>query len=99
VKIQIGRRARHQVERASSWWHANRPSSPLIFDDEFEHALELLLVSPSSGVPYPTRRRPTLRRLLLPKSGYHVYFSLERRETLTVIHAVWGARRGRSPRL
>lgn len=40
-----------------------------------------------------------LRRLLLPKTEYHVYFALERDEMVLVIHSVWGARRGRGPKL
>jgi len=36
---------------------------------------------------------------LLPKTEYHVYYALERNETVIVIHSVWGARRGQGPTL
>lgn len=73
--------------------------APSLFEEEFEDALERLLAKPNSGLPHPTPQRPTLRRLLLPKTEYHLYFALERGETVLVIHSLWGARRGGGPRL
>jgi hypothetical protein len=35
-----------------------------------------------------------LRRLLLPKTEYHLYFALERDETVLVIHSRWGRAAG-----
>lgn len=99
MKIEIGKRARRQVERASSWWEEHRPLAPDLFVDELDAALRQLLSMPSSGVLYPTTKRPRLRRILLPKTEYHVYFALERDDSVIVIHSVWGARRGRGPRL
>jgi plasmid stabilization system protein ParE len=99
MKIEIARRASRQIERANNWWHENRPYAPSLFEEEFEWALHQLSVMPTAGVAYPTARRPLLRRLLLKKTGYHVYFALERGETVVVIHSAWGARRGRGPRL
>ena len=98
MRIEIGRRAFRQVERASSRWQEHRPAAPFLFDDELEAALGLLLTAPNLGIPYPTAKRPNLRRLLLPSTDYHVYFALED-ESLIVIHSVWGARRGRAPSL
>lgn len=99
MKIEIGKRASRQVERANSWWEKNRPLAPTLFEEEFEAALRQLLSMPHSGVLYPTPKRPTLRRILLEKTEYHVYFALERGGTVVVIHSVWGARRERGPRL
>jgi hypothetical protein len=99
VKIEVGKRARRQVERASSWWEESRPLAPSLFEEEFEEALVRLLAKPDSGLVHPTTKRPTLRRLLLPKTEYHLYFALERGESVLVIHSVWGARRGRGPKL
>ncbi len=99
MKIEIGKQARRQAERASSWWRENRMHVPGLLDAELERALQLLLVMPNAGVSYATARRPGLRRLLLPKTEYHVYFAFERGGTVIVIHSLWGARRARGPRL
>jgi plasmid stabilization system protein ParE len=77
---------------------ASAVGTPL-FEEEFEAALQQLLSMPKSGIVYPTAKRPELRRILLRKSEYHLYFALERNETVAVIHSIWGARRGRGPRL
>jgi plasmid stabilization system protein ParE len=98
VKIEIGKRARRQVERASDWWQENRPGTAFLFDQELEEALRLLLLMPNAGVKYATPKRPDLRRLLLPKTEYHVYFAVERGGAVVAIHSVWGARRGRTPK-
>ncbi|MHB8727385.1 MAG: hypothetical protein ACYC9Z_18740 [Casimicrobiaceae bacterium] len=98
MRIEFARGALRQFEQASSWWQ-EYTSAPFLFDDEFEGALLLLLSMPKVGIPCPTRKRPHLRRILLVKTEYHVYFSLERDESVIVIHSVWGARRGRVPKL
>ena len=99
MKIEIGKRASRQADRANNWWQDNRPSASLLFEQELEAALRVLLVMPNAGVAYPTTKRPNLRRLLLPRTEYHLYFALERNETVLVIHSVWGARRGWGPKL
>ena len=99
MRIEIGKRARRQVERESDWWAKNRPYAPTLFDDELAAAFRRLLTEPACGVGYPTARRPGLRRILLPRSEYHVYFALERGGSVIAIHSVWGARREREPAL
>jgi plasmid stabilization system protein ParE len=99
VKIEIVGQARRQIERASSWWEENRPSAPLLLEQELEAVFRRLASSRGMGIPYPTERRPHLRRVLLPQTAYHVYFSIEREETVIVVHSLWGARRGRGPKL
>jgi plasmid stabilization system protein ParE len=99
VKIEIGKRATRQVERASNWWQENRPAAPLLFEQELEDALNRLLTMPNLGMRYPTARHPGLRRLLLPRTEYHLYFAVERDGMVLAIHSLWGARRGRGPRL
>jgi hypothetical protein len=61
--------------------------------------LEWLLVAPQSGSRWPTERRPHLLRVLLPKTGNHIYYTIERNETVVAIHSLWGARRWRTPKL
>src|SRR5271170_3530894 len=98
MRVEIGRRARLQVERASKWWRANRRDAPLLLLQELDETLRRLIVSPSLGVVYPTRKRPALRRVLLPRTEYHLYFTLERDQTVIAIHSLWGARRAKGPR-
>lgn len=98
MKIKIGKRAQREVRRVSKRWYETA-DYPLLFEQEFEYALHRLLRLPKAGTPYPTEKRPHLMRILLPKTEYHVYYSLERDETLVVVHSVWGARRKRGAKL
>lgn len=70
-----------------------------MFDLELADALELLLTAPTLGVSYGERRGIEIRRVLLPRSRYHAYFSYDERSALIELRAVWHATRGRGPRL
>ena len=88
--------ADEQVRKTDAWWRAQRRASPDLFSDELERALLALGEMPVLGVTYQTGTR-ALRRLLLPRTHYHLYFV---RETERVyVLAVWSAFRGRAPKL
>jgi len=40
-----------------------------------------------------------MRRWLLEGTEYHVYFSVNQKAQVIMVHSVWGARRGRGPKL
>jgi hypothetical protein len=98
VRIKIGARAGAQVERERRWWRANR-DYPDLFDQEYEQTLHQLQVMPQVGTPCPTEKRPHLLRVLLPKTANHIYYTIERKQTLIVVHSFWGARRRHPPKL
>lgn len=92
--------AQQQIVRTATWWRTNRPSSPTLFEDELEAAFARITDAPATVPLY--RRSPTkvFRRLLLPRSRYHVFFSLKGDPaTEVVVLAVWHASRGRAPQL
>lgn len=51
------------------------------------------------GVIYTERRGRTIRRLLLPRSRYHLYFTYDEAADIVEVRAVWHAGRGRGPLL
>jgi hypothetical protein len=69
-----------------------------MFDQELEHAAAKLTSLPTDpGMRYDMVRGKQIRRLLLPKTEQHIYFSVE--ADSVVVHTIWGARRGRGPKL
>jgi len=66
-----------------------------LFADELDEALRALEHAPGLGVRYPPR--PTVRRLLLKRTHYHVYL-VEEAERVYIL-AVWSAFRGRGPQV
>jgi hypothetical protein len=99
VRVQLSKRAARQVARESSWWVKHRPDAPMLFEDELLELLNRLSSAATLGVAYPTASRSHVRRILLPRSEYHVYFSREPQRRVVMIHAVWGACRERPPKL
>jgi hypothetical protein len=59
VKVKFSPRVRRRVKLLSSWWKANRPSAPWLFDEELEQPVERLKSQPTLGLVYqasaPTR--------------------------------------------
>jgi plasmid stabilization system protein ParE len=69
-----------------------------LFREEFEAALERLEQAPFASAIYGHEGQPsTLRRLLLPRCRYFVYFEIE--DDAVSALAVWHASRGAGPAL
>ncbi len=96
MKVELSEEADGQVKQIDVWWRANRLAAPDLFTNELEAALTTLGEIPTLGVKYDTGKR-SLRRLLLRRSHYHLYFAVEADRIYVV--AVWNAFRGRGPRL
>lgn len=62
-------------------------------------AIRQLADAPRSGSPYAAPRPAGTRRLLLRKSGYHVYYTVDDHRAVVTIRAIWHAARGRPPQL
>lgn len=92
-------RARLQIEAAHRWWLENRDKAPDLFVSELEAAQQLLAVEPEAGTGFPTPRYPGVRRLLMVKTRYHLYYTVHEEEELVLIRALWHASRGRVPPL
>jgi plasmid stabilization system protein ParE len=101
ITIFISETAREQIAEVEAWWVENRPAAPDLFTDELAAALALLSEAPRSGVPYLHPRATGIRRLLLFRCRYHLYYSVDRAnqgdgEQVTIV-ALWHAQRGSGP--
>jgi plasmid stabilization system protein ParE len=91
-------RALADAKRMKTWWRRNRPKAPDLFDDELDVALERLVTTPNLGSVYEQDQVPIeVRRLLMPRTHNHVYYAIEGQEI--VVLSVWGAPKGRGPKL
>ena len=95
IPVRVTARAKREADRAERWWREHRPGSPELFRSEVERGIETIRSAPSLGVPYEHPRRHGIRRLLLPRIGYHLYYRVEDHRIL-VLH-LWHTRRGTSP--
>ena len=99
VRVKLSLCAQKQVKEIQRWWQGNRPKAPKLFREELGHAIDALALSPLQGVPYLEPEVPGLRRLLLMRTSYHLYYSIRDEGALVVIEAVWHAARGQGPDL
>jgi plasmid stabilization system protein ParE len=86
-----------QVRVIDNWWQRHRIAAPTLFLDELEAAFSLIGHAPDVGRSY--RRSPIVgtRRVLLPRTRYHVYYV--QLEGVVLVLAVWHAKRGSGPPL
>jgi plasmid stabilization system protein ParE len=95
-RLIVSPRARRQLDRALTWWVKNRDKAPEAFDEDVEETFELIVHH--AGIGQPVRaRKGMIRRVLMPRVRYYVYYRLTERDELVVL-AVWHASR-RPPRL
>lgn len=94
MKVALSGEAEGQVEAIDAWWREYRPSAPGLFTDELDQALSDLAATPSLGTTYRAGSQ-TVRRLLLRRCHYHLYF-IEEQDRIYVV-AVWSAFRGKGP--
>jgi plasmid stabilization system protein ParE len=99
TRLEIAPRAEAQIRRVAAWWRENRGAAPDLFSLELAFALEALVRTPSVGTFYTERRGVVIRRVLLPRTRYHVYFSYDAVADVVAVRAVWHGSRGTGPQL
>jgi hypothetical protein len=99
VKIRFTPEARQRARAAAVWWRANRPATRYLFDQELAEIQEKVLATPTLGIVYTTVRGMEICRILMRKTGQHFYFSVDKDAGNILVHMIWGARRGRPPKL
>lgn len=99
MNLRVGRRAQQQARRIEQWWVEHRAAAPTLFINELEAIFRYIGSVPDAGTRWPTPRRPDLRRILMPRTGKHVYFLIDATTKTVHVLAIWGAPRGTTPKL
>ena len=95
--IDIAPAAFEALGTIDAWWAAERPSAPQLFVREFSASLQRLARSPFIGVRYSSQKFANVRRLLMPRTRYHVYYAVDEIHRVVNVIAVWHAARGKGP--
>lgn len=96
MKYRLQREAAADIEHADERWRAGRPAAPELFLDELGSALAQICAMPASGTMYGSDAGELVRRVLCPKTRYHVYYRVD--DEGPIVLAVWSTLRGRGPR-
>ena len=99
LAVTFWKRAARQIESAAEWWRENRQASPDALSDELVRTLDLITQQPGVGVPALNARLAGVRRILLPRVGYFLFYRVAPQKQLIEVLAFWHARRGSEPRV
>jgi plasmid stabilization system protein ParE len=66
---------------------------------EFETAIHQLSTSPKSGHLHDGSKQVLVRKLLMPRSRYHLFYEVDHASQLVTILAIWHVSRGQGPAL
>ena len=99
MKVRFEEQAVAQIRAAHAWWQANRLAAPTLFAHEIAVVVTRLRADEIAGTLYASRSVPGVRRVLCPRTRYHVYYIIDDEFDAVVVVAVWGGMRGRGPSL
>ncbi|MSP60154.1 MAG: type II toxin-antitoxin system RelE/ParE family toxin [Myxococcales bacterium] len=94
-RVEFSPEARDQAESVAAWWNDHRPAGPTLFRDELAGAVGKLETAPSAGTEY--KPVPQIRRVLMPRSRYHVYDFVDEATAVVQVRAIWHCSRGQGP--
>ena len=96
-RVELSPEALEHAQAIRAWWIENRPAAPNLFVDELGAAIRKLGVLPRIGCRYDAPSQPEMRRVLMPRTRYHIYYTVDEDSRVARIQAVWHASRGHAP--
>ncbi len=87
------------VAEAKRWWRANRTKAPDALEEELRTALDLIATTPGIGAVARNVALPGVRRIVLNRVNYYLYYRPKPESRMVEVVALWHARRGTGPRL
>jgi plasmid stabilization system protein ParE len=99
MNVRFTPEADEQADTIDVWWREHRPSAPGLFARELADAWALVAANPKIGTVYTLLDGEPVRKVYMPRTRHHVYYTYNQDDGEIVIHAVWGAPKGRGPKL
>jgi plasmid stabilization system protein ParE len=87
--LHTTRRAAREIRAASKWWDENRPAAPGAFRDAIDKGFELICTQPEIGTVATNVRLPGVRRILLSKVQYYLYYRVKSKPQAVEVVAIW----------
>jgi plasmid stabilization system protein ParE len=98
-KFKVARRADRHIRAEAQWWAENRSQAPNMLAEDIDSAFSLIEQFPFAGEGVPHDTIPTLRRVLLSRAQYYLYYAVFIEDGVVEILALWNTSRGSKPRL
>ncbi|MBI4728714.1 MAG: type II toxin-antitoxin system RelE/ParE family toxin [Acidobacteria bacterium] len=97
MRLLITATAARQIRDADDWWAEHRTAAPRLLRAELNRAFHLITSQPQAGSCAENVELPDVRRVLLRRTRYHVYYRAS--QGVVRIIGFWHASRGSTPDL
>lgn len=95
--MRLEAKAERQLTTILAWWRRHRREHPALVAEELEDAERELSAAPAAGEEVPRRRG--VRRTLLPRSRYWIYYEIDQEAREIDVLAIWHTSRDKGPPL
>lgn len=93
LPVKVTARADAEIQKAGTWWLANRDKAPLAFREELERGFGLLSQQPDVGAYATNTKLQGVRRIHLSRIRYFLYYRILPRQVEVV--ALWHSSRAK----
>ena len=97
LTVAFTARATKETRQAIAWWRENRPAAPYLLEQELRNVLALVASAPTLGAVARDARVKGVRRVLMRRTRYHLYYRINAGGTLLEVVALWHANRRDPP--
>jgi len=95
LPIKVTPVADAHIQKAASWWLANREKAPEAFREELERGFALISQQPDAGAKATNVRLKDVRRIHLSRIRYFLYYRVK--EGRVEVLALWHSSRLKGP--
>jgi plasmid stabilization system protein ParE len=88
-RVELSPEALEHAEVGHAWWIENRAAVPDLFVDELGGAISKLGAVPRLGARYDAPGFREMRRVLMPRTRHHAYYTVDDEARVVRIHAIW----------
>jgi len=99
VKLRVSGRAKARIRRQDEWWRSHRLDAPDLFKEELAITFSRVARHTKVRRPHAQIEGESVWRVFMPRTEQHIYYTVDEAADEIVIETVWGARRGRGPKL
>ncbi|MEO8196295.1 MAG: type II toxin-antitoxin system RelE/ParE family toxin [Thermoanaerobaculia bacterium] len=99
LRLRVAPRAAIQIQTAARWWKVNRTKAPAAFFEDLSRTLAILRVQPDLGMRVANPNLPGVRRVLLERVRYYLYYCEDDTNEVLEVLALWHSSRDSKPDL
>ena len=97
LPIKVTLRADRQIQKAATWWLANRPKAPEAFKEELQRGFDLISQQPAVGARATNVKLKGILRIHLSRIRYFLYYRV--RTSRIEVLSLWHSSRLKGPSL